>query len=103
MQPYSAGDEARAPVSLEHCHGFLVNARGRLVGSVETTAPAATREPRYLVLRMTDAFDGTFRFVPTGWVATVDHRRRRVILDADAEAVASLPQRLPVDRGRVLG
>jgi hypothetical protein len=100
MQQPSAIDEATAPVSLERCHGFLVDARGRLVGSVETPLfPGATRDPDYLVVRTTDAFEGTFRFIPTRWVAAVDDRRHRVLLDADAEAVSSLPRKLPLDRG----
>jgi hypothetical protein len=86
---------------LARCHGYVVAAGGRPIGSVETPAfHGATREPDYLIVRTSDAITGTFRVVSAARVAAIDPVRRVITLDISSDAVAALPERLPLTRGR---
>jgi hypothetical protein len=83
-------------VRLSSCHGFAVSAGPRGIGSLETPLFAGPGvEPDYLLVRTGEEIAGTFRVVPAALVVDVDPVRRVVVLDADAEAVAALPQHLP--------
>lgn len=89
----------RERTSLAGCHGFEVAAGHRHVGAIETPLFAGPGvEPDYLLVRMDDPDQGTFRVVPTALVSDVDLGRRLVTLDADAETVAALPRQLPLTR-----
>jgi hypothetical protein len=90
-----------ADARLAGCHGYAVAAREGPIGSVETPVfPEAGIEPDYLLVRTAEAIPGTFRVVPAALIRTVDPAARTIVLAADLEAVASLPEQLPRERRR---
>lgn len=84
---------------LTGCHGFRVVAAGRHVGFVETPVFAnAAGDPAYLIVRTDTTVSGTFRAVPVSLVDRVDSRLRLVMLHIGSEALACMPERLPLER-----
>lgn len=90
-----------ADARLAGCHGFsVVVAEGR-VGSVETPLfPETGGDPDYLLVRTTDVIRGAFRVVPATLIRRVEPIYRTVVLAADLDAVAALPEHLPLDGRR---
>lgn len=90
--------------ALASCHGYRVAAGDLHVGEVETpifSGPLV--EPEFLLVRTAGGISGTFRAVPTSLVVGVDHAHRQVVVDADGETIAAMPERLPLRRGNRFG
>ena len=80
------------------CHGYAVAAGGRRVGIVETPVFAAgAREPDYLIVRTSSEISGTFRTVPAALVEGLD-LGGTITLAVSSDAVAELPEHLPLER-----
>jgi hypothetical protein len=97
-------DVARAssPRVLACCHGYVVAAGDLEIGEVETPIFAGPlSEPDYLLVRTVGSISGTFRIVPTTLVTDIDEDRQLVAIASDHDAVAALPERLPVRIPRV--
>jgi hypothetical protein len=79
------------------CHGFFVVAGGRQVGAIETPVfPGASSDPDFLVVRTEDSIPGTFRVVSAALVEDVDQAARSITLSVDRDAIAALPEELPL-------